>query len=187
MTLLIILIILVALAAYFVISYKEMKLSQDKINKLKGEIISLYVKRANLMPSLMNAARKYEPVPMPIHSAFVAARDHFSSSGGDEDAERANLELTEVFSRFFAYYAGCGTPQFLVLKGEYEAIIEKINFNLKFLEAAYDSSAKINAGLPYGPAAAIIKLTKRLLDYLTAFLKGLKAKFEALSGKKHEI
>jgi hypothetical protein len=136
----------------------------------RSVLVSLCVKRANLMPALMNAARKRSPVPSGIYTRFTEARDRFSAAKTDEEFREANNRLDAVFNDFTAHYEGWASPEYIKAREELEAVNEKMAFERTFFDAA---RAKLSAAKK-GPLMPGIIICTAMDNAFSSIWRGIK-------------
>lgn len=136
MTIYVIFGIFLAIVCYITASGYIMRARESEFNMRRRELLDLYVKRANLMPIFLAAARHMSPIPGDLYNRFLNAREVFAKATPRTNLNDANAELNAVFDKFFAHYAACREPLYIKTREDYDALQEKINFTSSFYQLA---------------------------------------------------
>jgi hypothetical protein len=117
-----------------------------RLKERRNALVALCVKRANMMPALMSAARKRSPVPEDIYNRFAQARDDFARAKTDAEFKEANQRLDTVFNDFLAHYEGFASAEYIKVCEDLDAVNEKIAFERTFFGEASANFTKVKGG-----------------------------------------
>lgn len=175
--------IFILLCVYLAIAYVRMSACGKNIKRRRAELTKLFIDRANLMPRLLNAARKVSPVPDELYGAYARAKRRFADAKGDAEIFSSNEELSAIFADVFKHYTFFNDAEINSLHAEYLGMLEKIGFTAEFYNNAVAERRQMNDLFPYRPAAVFFRIINKMLDLLYAFCKRtalvIKGKIEA--------
>lgn len=170
------LVILIAIIIYLAVAYGKISTCGKKTKKLRGELTRLFIDRANMMPPLLNAARKCSPIPESLYGDYLKARQNFAEAREDSGVFSANENLSLVFAELFKRYAVYDNAYVGALHTEYLKILEKIGFTAEFYNSALEEQKSCYNNLPFRPAAVFFSIVNQALDKIYDSLKNINQK-----------